>query len=264
MIKTRLFLSAITAVSLLACNNSSDSSAESKKDTSAATTATTATVSLVSPLTEQEKADGWQLLFDGTSKGWHKYHGGSIESAGWVADSTLHFDAAKAEQNKNGADIVTDDEFENFDLKLDVKIDTGGNSGVMFLVHEGEDSAKYYNTYFTGPEMQVLDNAKHPDSKIRKHRAGDLYDLIACAKEVAKPALEWNEYEIKIDSAKLNMFVNGTNVVSTTLWDDKWNKLVAGSKFKQWPEFAKAKKGRFALQDHGHNVWFRNIRVKKL
>lgn len=264
MIKTRLFLAAITAVSLLACNNSSDSSAESKKDTSAATTATTATVSLVRPLTEQEKADGWQLLFDGTSKGWHKYHGGSIESAGWVADSTLHFDAAKAEQNKNGADIVTDDKFENFDLKLDVKIDTGGNSGVMFLVHEGEDSAKYYNTYFTGPEMQVLDNAKHPDSKIHKHRAGDLYDLIACAKEVAKPALEWNEYEIKIDSAKLNMFVNGTNVVSTTLWDDKWNKLVAGSKFKQWPEFAKAKKGRFALQDHGHNVWFRNIRVKKL
>ena len=263
MYKTKLFLVAFAAVSLLACNNSSDSSTETKTDTGAAAT-TTVAVSLVTPLTDQEKADGWQLLFDGTSKGWHKYKGGSIESASWVADSTLHFDAAKAEQNKNGDDIVTDDEFENFDLKLEVKIDTGGNSGVMFLVHEGEDSAKYYRTYFTGPEMQVLDNAKHPDSKIPKHRAGDLYDLIACAKEVAKPALEWNEYEIKIDSAKLNMFVNGTNVVSTTLWDDKWNKLVAGSKFKQWSEFAKAKKGRLALQDHGHNVWFRNIKIKKL
>jgi hypothetical protein len=258
----KFFLTALAAGSLLACNNSSDSSAESK-DTAAATTTTTP-VSLVTPLTDQEKADGWQLLFDGTSKGWHKYKGGSIESAGWVADSTLHFDAAKAAQDKSGADIVTDDEFENFDLKLDVKIDTGGNSGVMFLVQEGTDSAKYYNTYFTGPEMQVLDNAKHPDSKIHKHRAGDLYDLIASAKESAKPALEWNEYEIKIDSAKLNMYVNGTNVVSTTLWDAKWNKLVAGSKFKQWSEFAKAKKGRLAFQDHGHNVWFRNIKIKKL
>ena len=260
----KLFLAAFAAGSLLACNNSGDSSAETKGDSTAATESSKATASLVTPLTEQEKADGWQLLFDGTSKGWHKYKGGSIESAGWVADSTLHFDAAKAAQDKSGADIVTDDEYENFDLKLEVKIDTGGNSGIMFLVHEGTDSAKYYSTYFTGPEMQVLDNAKHPDAKIHKHRAGDLYDLIASSKESAKPALEWNEYEIKIDSAKLNMYVNGTNVVSTTLWDDKWNKLVKGSKFKQWSEFAKSKKGRFALQDHGHNVWFRNIKIKKL
>jgi len=262
MYTKRFLLAAIAAGSLLACNNSSDSSTETK-DTAAATTAV-APPPLVTPLTDQEKADGWQLLFDGTSKGWHKYKGGSIESAAWVADSTLHFDAAKAAQDKSGADIVTDDEFGNFDLKLEVKIDTGGNSGVMFLVQEGTDSAKYYNTYFTGPEMQVLDNAKHPDSKIHKHRAGDLYDLIASSKESAKPALEWNEYEIKIDSAKLNMYVNGTNVVSTTLWDDKWKKLVARSKFKQWSEFATAKKGRFALQDHGHNVWFRNIKIKKL
>lgn len=261
MYNAKLFLAALSVGTLLACNNSSDNTAESKTDT---TSTTTIPASLVTPLTELEKADGWQLLFDGTSKGWHKYHGGSIESAGWIADSTLHFDAAKAEQNKNGEDIVTDEEFENFDLKLEVKIDTAGNSGVMFLVHEGDDSAKYYRTYFTGPEMQVLDNAKHPDSKIHKHRAGDLYDLISSAKEMAKPALEWNEYEIKVDSAKLNMYVNGTNVVSTTLWDPKWKKMIAGSKFKQWSEFGTFKKGRIALQDHGNNVWFRNIKIKKL
>jgi hypothetical protein len=259
----KLFIAAMAATVLLACNNSSDtSSTDAKTDTTAATVATP--VSLVTPLTDQEKADGWKLLFDGTGKGWHKYRGGTIESAGWAADSTLHLDAAKANADKSGADIITDDEYENFDLQLDVKVDTAGNSGVIFLVHEGTDSAKYYNTYFTGPEMQVLDNAKHPDSKIHKHRAGDLYDLIASSKESANAALEWNHYEIKIDKAKLDLFVNGTNVVSTTLWDDAWKKLVAGSKFKQWPEFGTFKQGHIALQDHGNNVWYKNIKIKKL
>jgi hypothetical protein len=254
----KVFLAAMAAVVLLACNNSSDSSStETKTDTAAVTTV--APASLVTPLTDQEKADGWQLLFDGTTRGWHKYNGGAVGSS-WSADSTLHLTVGK----EGGDDIVSDDEFENFDLKLETKIDTGGNSGVMFYVHEGTDSAKYYRPYYTGPEMQVLDNAKHPDSKIHKHRAGDLYDLIASSKESANPALEWNQYEIKADKGKLDLFVNGVNVVSTTLWDANWKKLVAGSKFKQWPGFATFTKGHIALQDHGNNVWFRNIKIKKL
>lgn len=264
----KLFFAAVTAGALLACNNNSSesSSSETKADSAKAVDSVKSTASLVTPLTDQEKADGWQLLYDGTGKGWHKYRTGAPVDSAWVTDSTLHLDAAKVKSydGKGGGDIVTNDEFENFDLKLQVKIDTGGNSGVMFHVHEGTDSAKYYYSFFTGPEMQVLDNAKHPDAKIKKHRAGDLYDLISCSKEVAKPALEWNDYEIKIDSSKLNLYVNGTNVVSTTLGDDKWKKLVAGSKFKQWPEFGTFKKGRITLQDHGHNVWFRNIKIKKL
>jgi len=253
----KIFITAAAAALLLACNNNSESGTETKTDS--ATTATTPAVQapLVTPLTDQEKTEGWQLLFDGTTKGWHKYRGGNLA---WLADSTLHLDAAV----KDAGDIVTDDEFENFDLKLEVKIDTGGNSGVMFYVHEGDDSAKYYASYFTGPEMQVLDNERHPDSKIKKHRAGDLYDLISCSKESAKPALEWNQYEIKSDKGKLDLFVNGVNVVSTTMWDANWKKLVAGSKFKKWPEFGTFKKGRIALQDHGHNVWYRNIKIRKL
>ncbi|MCW3117414.1 MAG: hypothetical protein JWM28_1496 [Chitinophagaceae bacterium] len=253
----KILLAAAAAGLLLACNNAGDSATETKTDSS--TTALTPAVqsSVVTPLTDHEKTEGWQLLFDGTTKGWHKYGGGSLV---WSADSTLHLDATV----KDAGDIVTDDEFENFDLKLDVKIDTGGNSGVIFYVHEGVDSAKYYRSYYTGPEMQVLDNAKHPDSKIKKHRAGDLYDLISCSKESAKPALEWNQYEIKADKGKLDLYVNGVNVVSTTLWDANWKKLIAGSKFKQWPEFGTFKKGHIALQDHGHNVWFRNIKIRKL
>lgn len=253
----KILLTACAAGLLLACNNSGDSTTETKTDSTATTSTPAVEKPAVTPLTDQEKTEGWQLLFDGTTKGWHKYRGGNMT---WLADSTLHLDAGV----KDAGDIVTDDEFENFDLKMDVKIDTGGNSGVMFYVHEGDDSAKYYRSYFTGPEMQVLDNAKHPDAKIKKHRAGDLYDLITCSKESANPALEWNHYEIRADKGKLDLFVNGVNVVSTTMWDANWKKLIAGSKFKQWPEFGTFKKGRIALQDHGHNVWFRNIRIRKL
>jgi hypothetical protein len=253
----KILFTAAAACLLLACNNSSEPAADTKADTTTASATTVAQTPAVTPLTDQEKTEGWQLLFDGTTKGWHKYGGGNMV---WTADSSLHLDASI----KDAGDIVTDEEFENFDLKLQVKIDTGGNSGVMFYVHEGTDSVKYYRSYFTGPEMQVLDNERHPDSKIHKHRAGDLYDLIACSKESAKPALEWNDYEIKADKGKLDLFVNGVNVVSTTLWDAAWKKMVAGSKFKEWPEFGTFKKGRFALQDHGHNVWYRNIRIRKL
>ncbi|HEU4576481.1 MAG TPA: DUF1080 domain-containing protein [Chitinophagaceae bacterium] len=254
----KLLLAASAAVVLFACNNNTQSTTTTTNTDSSAVTAD-------NTLTEQEKKDGWQLLFDGTTKGWHKYGDGAVGSA-WKADSTLHLDASKKEnwQSGGGGDIVTDDEFENFDLKYDWKIDTGGNSGVMFYVHEGTDSVKYAYAWYTGPEMQVLDNNGHPDAKIPKHRAGDLYDLISCSKETVKPALEWNHAEIIANNGKLDLFLNGENVVSTTLWDDNWKKLVAGSKFKDMPEFGTYKKGRIALQDHGFNVWFRNIKIKKL
>ena len=253
----KILFAALAAGLLSACNNSSEPTAETNADSPSTASTQPVQASLVTPLTDQEKTEGWQLLFDGTTKGWHKYGGGTMV---WLADSSLHMDASV----KDAGDVVTDDEFENFDLKLEVKIDTGGNSGVIFYVHEGDDSAKYYRSYYTGPEMQVLDNAKHPDSKIHKHRAGDLYDLIASSKESAKPALEWNQYEIKADKGKLDLYVNGVNVVSTTLWDAAWKKLVAHSKFKEWPEFGTFKKGKIALQDHGHNVWYRNIKIRKL
>ena len=99
---------------------------------------------------------------------------------------------------------------------------------------------------------------------ILKHRAGDLYDLISCSKETVKPALEWNQVEIKSVNGKLDFFLNGENVVSTTMWDDNWNKMIAASKFKQWPGFGTFKKGKICLQDHDCNVWFRNIKIKKL
>ncbi len=255
----KIFVCLLT-VSLFGCIDSSSDEKEEKKDT------------MTTSLTEEEKKDGWQLLFDGTStKGWHKY-GDTVIGKAWKADSgQLKLDASEKEnlptgqagwQIKGGGDILTDEEFDNFHLKLDWKIDTCGNSGIIIYINE--DTAKYVWGWETGPEMQVLDNKCHPDSKIIKHRAGDLYDLISSSKETVKPALEWNQVEIKSLNGKLDFWLNGENVVSTTMWDDNWKKMIAGSKFKDKPDFGTYKKGKIGLQDHGNNVWFRNIRIKKL
>jgi hypothetical protein len=201
---------------------------------------------------------GFTPLFDGTStKGWHKFNANGI-GAGWkVADGTLYLDPAA----KDGGDIVTDEVFENFHLKLEWKISAGGNSGIMFYVQE---DAKYDYTFRTGPEMQVLDNDGHADAKIIKHRAGDLYDLISCSKETVKAVGEWNLAEIIVNKGKLELRLNGETVVSTIYGDDAWRNMIAGSKFKTMPDFGKATSGKIALQDHGNTVWYRNIRIKKL
>jgi 3-keto-disaccharide hydrolase len=213
----------------------------------------------------KQPGNEWVSLFDGkTTNGWHKYGGGPVGPAWKVADGVLHLDASEKEGGKikGGGDIVTDEQFENFDLKLEWKISEGGNSGIMFCVQE--DTTKYKAPYETGPEMQVLDNDGHTDGKIHKHRAGDLYDLIACSKETVKPVGEWNLVEIKVLNGKLDFFLNGVNVVSSIMWDDNWDKIVAASKFKTMPGFAKFKKGGIDLQDHDCTVSYRNIMIKRL
>ncbi|QOI96093.1 MAG: DUF1080 domain-containing protein [Flammeovirgaceae bacterium] len=209
-------------------------------------------------LTDQQKAEGWRLLFDGQSTaGWKNFNKEGVGAAWTVDNGTLHFDNTK----EGKGDIITVDEFENFELALEWKIDSCGNSGIMFNVVE---SPEFSNTYLTGPEMQVLDNACHPDAKIMKHRAGDLYDLISCSTETVKPAGEWNQVRIVSDKGNCQFWLNGTNVVNFTMHTPEWDALVAGSKFKQWPAFGKAKRGHIALQDHGDKVWYRNIMIKPL
>jgi hypothetical protein len=252
-----LLLLAATA----SCESNSNKPAEetSKQDSMPTTPANTDNT-----LTAAEQDEGWQSLFDGATKNaWHVFNNKSDGAAWKITDGTIHLDSTGKVKDSipGGGDLVTNDEFENFHLKLEWKLGPAGNSGIMFFVQEGPQFEK---TYHTGPEMQVLDNAGHKDAKIIKHHAGDLYDLISSSPETVKPAGEWNQVEIIANKGLLEFHLNGSKVLSTTMWDENWNKLVAGSKFKQWPGFGTYKKGRIALQDHGDPVWYRNIRIRKL
>lgn len=208
----------------------------------------------------------WINMLEGNSLSrWHTFNKPDSIGSAWSVnpDGELQFDASNKKDwtSNHGGDIIYEEVFDNFHLKLEWKVAPGGNSGIMFFVQE--DTA-FKHPWQTGPEMQVLDNAAHADGKIVKHRAGDLYDLISCSKETVKPAGEWNLAEIVSNNGKLDFFLNGENVVSTTLWDSTWNGMIAGSKFKDMKGFGSFKTGKIALQDHGDNVWFRNIMIKKL
>lgn len=215
-------------------------------------------------LSTKEKKEGWQLLFDGkTTNGWHSFNKTIIGSAWKIKDESLYLDTTKKQgwQTSDGGDIISEKSYSNFHLKLQWKIAKNGNSGIMFFVQEGE---KYDYPWRTGPEMQVLDNDGHPDGKITKHRAGNLYDLIKSNSEPVQPVGQWNTAEIISNNGMLTLKLNNTVVVKTTMWDDEWKALIAGSKFKDMPDFGTFTSGKFSLQDHGNAVWFRNIKIKAL
>jgi hypothetical protein len=158
-----------------------------------------------------------------------------------------------------GGDIMTAKEYGDFDFRFDWKIAEGGNSGVMYRVSVEKGPA-----YETGPEYQVLDNGKHRDGKSSLTSAASLYALYPPAKDVAKPAGEWNEGRIVVHGNHVTHYLNGEKVVDVELGSDDWNKKVAGSKFAAWKKFGVNKRGHIVLQDHGDEVWYRNVRIKEL
>jgi hypothetical protein len=216
----------------------------------------------VNALSAQEKAAGWQLLFDGkTTQGWHTYLQKTVSPAWKISDNALMLDVDAKKGGAPGGDLVTDAEYENYELSLEWKISEGGNSGVIFGVHE---DPKFKATYLTGPEMQVLDDDKHPDGKIIKHNSGDLYDLKKSTQKAVKPVGEWNLVKITKKDGHLTFWLNGVKTVETTVGSPEWKELVSNSKFKSWKGFGEYAKGHIALQDHGNQVWYRNIKIHVL
>lgn len=207
----------------------------------------------------KDKSDDWQPLFNGKNlDGWHVFNNPETDGKWKVTDGTLFFDSSVDGQ---GGDIVTDGEYENYEFMLEWKISACGNSGIFWGVQEDGNLKR---TWHSAPEMQVLDNTCHPDAKIITHRAGDLYDMISCSEENVKPAGQWNEVKIVANNGKYKFYQNGVNVVSFEMYNAKWDEMVMNSKFKDKEHFGKYRKGKFALQDHGNDVWFRNIKIKEI
>ena len=220
-------------------------------------------------LSAQEKAAGWQLLFNGRNlEGWHAYLEKSPGKDWTVDHGAIRLEKTGHDQPKDFADLVSDAEYGNFDLKLEWKMSPCADSGVMFHVRE---SPKYGATYETGPEMQIADLAcTKPDSRVLNERSGDLFDLISSDVERVREAGQWNRFEIVFDQGHLQLFQNGHKVIDTHLWTADWNKLVAGTKFKAWPDFGIFHSGHVSLQgteDKGPmpiRLWFRDIRIRRL
>lgn len=221
---------------------------------------------LPNTLSKQEIDEGWVLLFDGnTSSGWHGYNKEGFPDKGWnIEDGTLQVLGSGAGEAGDGGDIITDKQYGNFELSLEWKVSEGGNSGIFYLAQEKPSQP----IWKSAPEMQILDNEKHPDARLGvdgNRAAGSLYDLIPGKKEVVKPAGEWNAIKILVYRGTVVHTVNGVNVLEYHLWTDDWKTMVANSKFKDYEDFVNtAKTGHIGLQDHGDDVWFRNIKIKEL
>jgi len=214
--------------------------------------------------TSKTQDEGWVSIFDGkTTTGWRGYNKTTFPEKGWeVVDGTLHCIGSGA--GEAGGDIIYDKKLSNFELELEWKISEGGNSGIFLLGQEipGEP------IYKSALEMQILDNERHPDAKLGvdgNHMASSLYDLIPAVPQNTKPVGEWNKVGILCYQGTVVFKSNGANVVEFHLWTDDWKKMCASSKFKDWEMFVNtAKEGYIGLQDHGNDVWFRNIKLKIL
>ena len=242
---------------------------KSSEENQDVTVAEVDSVAEVNELSQKEKDEGWKLLFDGkTTEGWRGYNKDSFPSDGWIVeDGAIKVQGTGSGEAGGAGDIIYDEQFKDFELTLEWKVSEGGNSGIFYLAQEIEDEP----IYTSAPEMQILDNEKHPDARLGKdgnRQAGSLYDLIPAKPQNAKPAGEWNKISILVYRGTVVHNQNGENVLEYHLWTDNWQEMVKNSKFKDWENFLNAggeeKQGFIGLQDHGDDVWFRNIKIKKL
>lgn len=205
-------------------------------------------------LTAKEKADGWKLLFDGKKiEHWRNFKAQGVKPKWIIQDEAMHL------TGKGGGDLISTENYENFDFRLEWKIAEAGNSGIFIL---GDESGK--RVYSHAPEVQILDNERHADRKKESRRSGSLYDMIAAPPSSQKPAGEWNSVRIMVKDSHLQVWQNDVQTIDVKINGPKWKELLAKSKFATWEGFGLNKKGFLGLQDHSDPVWFRNLKVKVL
>ncbi len=184
---------------------------------------------------------------------WRGYRRDTLPSA-WRFDSerVLTFSGA-------GGDIITKRQFENFELELEWRIAARGNSGIFYRATEGTNAI-----YENAAEMQVLDNAGHPDGRLPTTSAGSSFALYAPVRDVSRPAGEWNAARLVVRGAHVEHWLNGTKLLEYELWSPEWKARVAASKFTAWPAYGWNTRGHIGLQDHGDTVAFRHIRIREI
>ena len=216
-------------------------------------------------LTPEQTAEGWQLLFDGeTLEGWKRFNRDTIGPLWSVRDGAIMCDGEGLGEGsgKMGGSLITAREFENFDLVLDYKLSPGGNSGILYHVVE---DPKYKYDYETGPEFQLLDDAGWKGHLRDEQKAGSNYDMFAAASSKnVKPAGEWNTARVVYYNGRVEHWLNREKVVEFEENSDDFKARYENSKWKDYPDWNKVKRGAIALQDHGAPVYFRNIRIKEL
>lgn len=219
------------------------------------------TVSIGSEIQETQT---WVSLFNGQDfTGWHAYNGTTVPDAWQIEDGAMVFYPREKAPGEN-LNIVTDMSYENFELSIEWKVSKGANSGIFWGVLEDPSLSE---PYVSGPEIQVLDNERHPDSFVGEgtHKAGALYDMVAPTAE-PNPAEEWNHYLIHINHKTNEGFVvlNGVEITRFPVHGPQWDAMKAKSKFANWPAFGATRNGKLGVQDHGDIVSFRNIKLRVL
>jgi hypothetical protein len=210
-------------------------------------------------LTKGEKKAGWKLLFDGkTMNGWRTYKdkpGNSWE----VANGEMHCKGSVVDKSDKRADLISLDMFENFELSIDWKIAKTGNSGIMYHVREAEDAA-----YLTGPEYQLIDDEGFPEKLEDWQKTGTDYAMYTTTSRPVNPVGTYNNTKIIFKNGHVEHWLNGVKVVEFEAWSDDWNKRKANGKWKNASNYGKFKSGYICLQDHGSEIWFKNIKIKPL
>jgi hypothetical protein len=205
----------------------------------------------------------WTALFNGENlDGWRSYAAGGALNPQWIVEGgAIVLDVAEDTDETTGGDLITVDQYENFDLELEWKISEGGNSGIFFGVREipGHQVA-----YESGIEMQVLDDDRHVDGKTPETSAGACYAMYAPQGKVLRPVGEYNQVRLLVNDGHVEHWLNGKKIVEYVIGSDDWNKRIETSKFSDWEHFAQYREGHIGLQDHGNRVWFRNIRIRTL
>jgi hypothetical protein len=220
----------------------------------------------VNKLSKKEKKAGWVLMFNGKNfDGWRQCNGTAMPANWVIEDDAMKVvigEGKKPGQGANGDILYPGKKFKNFELSIDWKASKSANSGIFFNVREVPGKPIYY----AAPEIQVLDNVDASDNKIDSHLAGSLYDMLPADPKTVKPVGEWNTIVVKVKDGQVTHTQNGVQVVSYSLWTPEWDALIAKSKFKSFPGFTEgiSKEGFIGLQDHGYDVWFRNIKIREL